>query len=152
MPENDSFPPKLTSKQLAQILPSDWIHYSEISRPIRRRVYRAADAVVIKKSRMNIPLKAWERLGKPTNINCFFKGYDVYIAPSVDGLRVLVGKTWAYIPFESKDLKFSPYTVRNVYPPERHCIENIAGIPFLRVMGASFTHVDRKWLTHWTKL
>ncbi len=138
----------LPPAKLAQVIPDTWIHHHEVSRPAKIIRIPHTDSVVVKKSVLNFPLPAWESLGKPTKITCFFHGLDTIIVPSTD-IPVYVGNNWASVKFQNNTERFRPYLIPGIYGPERHRIDSIGGIRYLRIVGANFTLMNRKWLQHW---
>ncbi len=150
MPDSNSSDPKPTTDDLSQVCPESWVHHREITQPMRRKEFKRANCVVIRRSRLNIPLACLAPLGNPTKVTCYFDGFDAILIPSSE-FRLVLGKTWAYIPFEEKAKKFRPYLVQGVYPPGQFRVEDIGGIPYLRIIRANFTQLSRKWLTHWSQ-
>lgn len=105
--------------------------------------------MAIRRSRLNIPIKLIEQLGNPSRVTCYFQGSDTILVPAPE-FSLVMGHTWASVLFQDKAKQFRPYLIQGIYQPGKFKIETLGDIRYLRIKGSTFTHLSRKWLTHWS--
>jgi hypothetical protein len=133
-----------TPAQLRQVVPQAWVHYSEI------RVHHRSpkhDCCQILRSRLTIPVVAWNQLERVAGVTFFFDRSDLLLLPAAEKI-IHMNKFCCYVRFE-RGRGCIRWLLKGVYPPGKWRVETYQGVKMLRICGASFADVNRQWLTSW---
>lgn len=136
--------------QVRQVSPQSWVHHRELERKTLIQPSHVS-SVRILKTVVAFPKSSWDWIYRTPSVTFFLEGRDFLIVPARD-MKVHHCVHSCSVRFWSPTKGCIKYLIRGTYGPECLAHEILGGMHYLRVRGACFASVNRKWLSQWQSL